>query len=1412
MEDNSANAVQKANAFSSAAEDYTEKGQYAQAIEAHFRAAEQFLLATTYTTDADAARTLRMLYANHTRKGKDLQRRHSRASVSSASPVSQQPTPTSATATQPLAPTLQPIEKDPELPKQTTSHQKQPVKQSIPQDDIAINKQHQQKRLHQQGMWTTGFEGESMSGYDSRHFFLGQSTTGSGMQTVISDEDSGGEQAVTPLQGGRDPNITKKQSSPLSNLSNTYSGPATLPVESLDASVVQPRVPLGTERQPYLNNRRNSNMSDTMDSYYMLDEQQADKIPKIDEDVPDDPFNKFWDVVENLVQKISSTAPLQAIQQQTAMIPQWSPAAAPMPPLSSGRAGQAATQPQMFVNLKGFKNPPPNPSSASSTSQQQQKQKQTLQPHQQYSPSASVSGNNMLNSYFVVPNNGGSMNTTASYLGGTGGIGYDSSQPYPEGGDIRIVHDGDGGTNVIRGGNSSGPGIPRKLRSVVGGNESRATGNRSKTMEELQIENEQLKHTVDFLAKRVSALEKADQENNMLKSSIIQFRQDVQRQAKRYGIPGSASMTGPLAPRYNSTDTHVVQQRRPNHFSPSSSGLMNSQGNMAASHQTKTTDSEGTAAIARVAALEDELRTLKETYDKEVGELTKYKERWLKVKESAKRKKEGKAAAELAASTLDENSMGGLGAVNGMEASTTSSTSGVINHAASTLGKSEYSPAATPSPVRKPFNMVTTPLATDPPFTASVPPQSFATDNISDSPYSSQLKTPTASMMTAALPPHGPKLVPLASSVVMDSSAALLSSHLLDPTAPQRTSLPFSSNTVGNSRNNIPFNIVDARNLQTSDGGENRGRRSGDDGSLAANTPSDLAESGVSTVLKASTMINFGPPVVSEPPLDINLLSQSLAAVGAGGRLTNGLSNKPNQEAPISVSSSPVNAASPMPMVILDSEKSVSPTSEVKIQEGTQEGDMLGHPENDARYRHALLIAGTLKKRLAYAVYKVQNGWENESFENVKKWTDEKYSKLSESQKRKAASLAKKKLSLFVDADKLSYGKGVVIGTATVGPVNESTPVVAASDKLSPSSETEKVELKRGRKPKVVDDDDVSPGRLVGTRKKARAGNLNEDTLLSVIDDSIKLIAGASVSPKPAPSQMNPVPAVATQYPKPNSVPIPSKLDYKPSTQSQHHQSSLPTNTQPTQRTSSSLSSTSIHPKMQYANPNSSTQYPPYKYGYSRPPYPTSSVPSVPGTTHDYSQAYPTYKTTPQPGSMEYIKSAPSRAQYPQAPSSGPYGSSSSSANTGVNRAPTTAPSGYGPARTYSSPYGYPSSQPSYRPVMDPNRPPASSAPYPQAPYSQTSSQPPRSSQPYPYYPPPPSDGGRGMLFSDGSSATGTSAPRLFSGAPGAPGYATNTRPAMYGNAPAPNPMDPNSRYYYPPAPSKPYSMQSRPM
>jgi hypothetical protein len=59
---------------------------------------------------------------------------------------------------------------------------------------------------------------------------------------------------------------------------------------------------------------------------------------------------------------------------------------------------------------------------------------------------------------------------------------------------------------------------------------SNSNYNQDKTNEEYRLENKQLKEMVDLLVKKVAALERTQNENNMLKSSIIQFRQDIQKQ------------------------------------------------------------------------------------------------------------------------------------------------------------------------------------------------------------------------------------------------------------------------------------------------------------------------------------------------------------------------------------------------------------------------------------------------------------------------------------------------------------------------------------------------------------------------------------------------------------------------------------------------------------------------------------------------------------------------------------------------------------------------------------------------------------------------------------------------------------------------------------------------------------------
>ncbi len=71
--------------------------------------------------------------------------------------------------------------------------------------------------------------------------------------------------------------------------------------------------------------------------------------------------------------------------------------------------------------------------------------------------------------------------------------------------------------------------IPKDLEASKVSND-RVNQEQKRTIEELVEENAQLKHTIDLLSKRVLELERTQQENTMLKSSIIQFQKDIQRQ------------------------------------------------------------------------------------------------------------------------------------------------------------------------------------------------------------------------------------------------------------------------------------------------------------------------------------------------------------------------------------------------------------------------------------------------------------------------------------------------------------------------------------------------------------------------------------------------------------------------------------------------------------------------------------------------------------------------------------------------------------------------------------------------------------------------------------------------------------------------------------------------------------------
>ncbi|KAI8582288.1 hypothetical protein K450DRAFT_228256 [Umbelopsis ramanniana AG] len=137
----------------------------------------------------------------------------------------------------------------------------------------------------------------------------------------------------------------------------------------------------------------------------------------------------------------------------------------------------------------------------------------------------------------------------------------------------------------------------------------------SKTIEEYAIENKHLKNTVDKLSRQVSYWKKAADEGNVLKSSILQFRNDVQKQAKR-----------------------IMQSQE-----SMKSSMINGQYGAASVLSKSSKPNEGTSATsnpqARIKELEDEVMALRVEYNRQKDLMSKYKERWEKLKESAKKRR-----------------------------------------------------------------------------------------------------------------------------------------------------------------------------------------------------------------------------------------------------------------------------------------------------------------------------------------------------------------------------------------------------------------------------------------------------------------------------------------------------------------------------------------------------------------------------------------------------------------------------------------------------------------------------------------------------------------------------------------------------------------------------------------------------
>ncbi|KAH6600423.1 hypothetical protein BASA50_002320 [Batrachochytrium salamandrivorans] len=602
--------AQKANAFATAAEDYAARGQLRKAVESHFRAAEQYLLAMNDTADVEAVKTLKLLYASHTRNGKEMQRRISQvATPTSSSPVAE-------LASRPTSTPIPHLYSGKYFPSSHTlgNAPGNSVRLGSDQNSSATiglhaisssNSQQRSSAVHlysNHGQSTTienaGASSNtadhlsSESALGSRQFFVGQSLSDStvlpgmpatsrglsgpthtpnlsgptGRSSSCSGKDglasSPRRTSVSPEAGvfpgamlGRAIRAGYRDTDALVN----YLGSAPVPVKSLD----------------------NSNLlSESIGNSYLVLDDNAKEIRKGQE--PEDPFNKFWESVERLVDEISLTGPV---------------AFATAPLQGEHRASHQFTRSNM----------------ESPSQDLPMDETVILNDESQSERSSSLGNTAILQSYLLV-----SPNT-----------------PF-------IPHASGGLDHMVTTTQRRTPSLPPYGKI----DESFSTPSAKKTLEEYSIENTHLRQIVDKLTTQIAQLGKTEDENTMLKSSIIQLRNDVHRQVKRY-LPGIGGASGlqPLSMHNTagpgSSHSHLL--------SSAGSGSMLA----SVSHlETGTMSANIKALNGRIVQLEEELKMTRLELEQQNLIVSKYKDRWEKLKEASKKKKESRMSADLSSSIV----------------------------------------------------------------------------------------------------------------------------------------------------------------------------------------------------------------------------------------------------------------------------------------------------------------------------------------------------------------------------------------------------------------------------------------------------------------------------------------------------------------------------------------------------------------------------------------------------------------------------------------------------------------------------------------------------------------------------------------------------------------------------------------
>ncbi|GJJ78663.1 hypothetical protein EMPS_11022 [Entomortierella parvispora] len=533
-------AVNLAHRYANEAEEQEERGGWTEAIDLHFKAADQFLLATKDTQNQEVVRTLKLMNANHNRQAKDLQRRVAKAAAAA-----------SAAAAAAAATTL-------------TNQQKLSSRNradgSAPQNSVdspasSLPSSRRRGPSSQQEQGNSGGLGQR------RHTISSQQSLG-----ILGHESrqSGG--------GG---------------VGGSVGGDAAGSGGSY----------LGTSSEA------SSNSSSAMveESYTLIKNHAKDES---------DPFNKFWEAVENLVLKISNPVaitsiplldgddPMQLNAGSTFLNSPTSEEPPVLSPIEVPAAGSGGTSLQSN-SLRNVSHPGPG-----------QPQLQLRQPRIRVDPSP------MQESFFII-DSPSILNSQSKMLPRNRSASTSATES------ATLVHSSSSSRPIS---------TPLKRADTL----PRST----KTLEEYAIENQQLKLTLDKLSRRNLKLEKNLE--GVMQMSV--WTKDVQRSAmqliKSQDIlrPVKQSIQDVSAEK-SGTQTPRIQGGLASLLPTLASGLPPHSSSSSGSIDTSFDQMNPTTMQARLKELTEELQQLKIENAKQNALMKKYKQRWEDLKESAKKRR-----------------------------------------------------------------------------------------------------------------------------------------------------------------------------------------------------------------------------------------------------------------------------------------------------------------------------------------------------------------------------------------------------------------------------------------------------------------------------------------------------------------------------------------------------------------------------------------------------------------------------------------------------------------------------------------------------------------------------------------------------------------------------------------------------